>query len=92
VRRLGHEVIFPGAEPGLVDAVIVEPAAAADLALARRAQVASGAAVVCVSIYPTGDEALALEPVAYLMKPFSLLDLERALLSALERGRAATAA
>src|SRR3989304_2899993 len=60
VRRLGHGVIFPAPAPGLVDAVIVEPAAAADLALARRAQVASGAAVVCVSIYPTGDEALAL--------------------------------
>src|SRR3972149_649504 len=44
VRRLGHEVIFPGAEPGLVDAVIVEPAAAPPPAPARPPPAGSPAA------------------------------------------------
>ena len=41
--------------------------------------------VVCVSIYPPTDDTRALEPVAFLSKPFAIADLERAIDGALAR-------
>ncbi len=43
--------------------------------------------VVCVSIYPPSDETRSFEPVAFLHKPFSLVDLERAIVEALRVAR-----
>jgi DNA-binding response OmpR family regulator len=48
--------------------------------------------VLFTSIYPPDDEVLALEPAAYLVKPFPLYALERALQQALAAPAAATAA
>jgi hypothetical protein len=39
--------------------------------------------VLFTSIYPADDDVLALDPAAYLVKPFPLYALERALQSAL---------
>ena len=96
VARLGHEsVSYAGAaahDLADIDVVLLEPAALDGLEAARAARAASGAAVVCVSIYPASEEARALDPVTHLMKPFSLLDLERAVLAALERRQSIAAA
>ena len=40
--------------------------------------------IICASIYPDSPGAERLRPLAYLMKPFALVDLERALLTAVE--------
>ena len=91
-RRLGHDAVFPGpGDDGVhVDAVLLEPAAEGALETATPA-LRSGAALVCVSILPASRETLALTPVAYLQKPFSLVELERAILSALEPAPSARA-
>jgi hypothetical protein len=39
----------------------------------------------CASIYPPTDESCALSPVAHLIKPFRLRELEVAIVSALAR-------
>jgi hypothetical protein len=87
VDRLGHEaVVIPvdAADLPDVDAVILEPADAETLALGRRLHDAFPALpIVCASIFPASAEALALEPVTYLEKPFGLGALERALTLAL---------
>lgn len=95
VRRLGHEpVVMPLAtlDVPVADVVLLEPADDNALSMAAAVRNAHGSAVVCVSIYPPSDGALALEPVSYLVKPFSLVELEDALVTALERVRPATAA
>lgn len=87
VARLGLDpVLF--ADPGAhdlseFDVVLVEPAAWDALAVSRAAK-AHGATVVFVSIFPASEETRAVEPVAYLHKPFSLADLERAILAAVD--------
>lgn len=75
-----------------VAAVLVEPAAAGAIEAARAVREATGAGVVCVSIQPPDAETAVLEPVAHLLKPFPLLELERALLSALASGTPVAAA
>jgi CheY-like chemotaxis protein len=89
VSRLGHDPVVhdPDANDGYeVDIVLVEPVHWDGIEIARSAQRRTGARVVCVSISPPTEEALALSAV-HLLKPFSLADLERALLSALEPSR-----
>jgi hypothetical protein len=87
VHRLGHVPLIDDGRPVArwedVDAVLVEPALEGSLELIVPLVREQGAALVCVSIYPPSAEAAALEPVAYLQKPFSLVDLERALVAAL---------
>jgi CheY-like chemotaxis protein len=85
VRRLGHEpVVASGADVDHVqiDAAVVEPGDETGLALARRLR-DRGVPLVLTSIYPADDTALELEPSAYLVKPFPLYALERALQAAL---------
>lgn len=88
VARLGHEGVTYESERDLSGAgvLLLEPAAAGGADVASAAH-ACGAAVVCVSIYPPSDETRALEPVAFLHKPFSLVDLEHAIVEALARAR-----
>ncbi len=91
VERLGHEPVFPVGRPddtlpaGGADVVLVEPAdagaRAAAEALLRRQE---GIPVVCASIYPDSGQARGLRPVAYLVKPFALAELELALTAAVE--------
>jgi DNA-binding response OmpR family regulator len=84
VRRLGHEPVARSADDLRLDgieAAIVEPASGG-LALARRLR-EHDVPVVFTSIFPAEDETLALEPAAYLVKPFALHKLESALAAAL---------
>lgn len=96
VARLGHEPVSSRLTDRQdltdVDVVLLEPSASEGVETARAVRAASGAAVVCVSIFPASEDAQALDPVAYLLKPFSLADLERAVLAALESRRPAAAA
>jgi CheY-like chemotaxis protein len=84
VRRLGHEPVACSGDvvAGELDAAVIEPGEEDGLRLARRLR-ADGVPVLFTSIYPADTEILALEPAAYLVKPFPLYTLERALARAL---------
>ena len=83
VRRLGHEPVLNGAGAHLgVDAAVIEPGADGGLELARTLR-GQSVPVLFTSIYPAENDMLALEPSAYLVKPFPLYALERALEQAL---------
>jgi DNA-binding response OmpR family regulator len=84
ITRLGHKpVVHDGVDQELdsVDAAVIEPGEG--LALAQRLR-AHGLPVIFTSIFPPSPEALELEPMAYLVKPFALYTLENALTAALE--------
>ncbi|HEY6960774.1 MAG TPA: hypothetical protein VI408_02675 [Gaiellaceae bacterium] len=83
VRRLGHEPVHScdPLESG-VDAAVIEPGEVVGLRLAESLR-SRGVPVLFTSIYPADAEMLALEPAAYLVKPFPLYALERALQAAL---------
>ena len=94
VRRLGHEPLpFAGGDLARldVDAAVVEPGEEAALQVARVLR-GKNIPVLFTSIYPPDKELLELGPVAYLIKPFSLYALERALREALTAPYAPTAA
>jgi CheY-like chemotaxis protein len=86
VRRLGHEPeVFGG--PGVpqqagIDVAVIDPSESDGLELARRLR-AARVPVLFTSIYPATEDLLALSPSAYLVKPFPLDALERALEEAL---------
>ena len=87
VRRTGNEPVGQGELTYDDDApavMILEPASADGLAAAaglrRRLE---GLPIICASIYPPSDESSALGPVAHLIKPFRLRELEAAIVSAL---------
>ena len=86
VRRLGHEPIaYAGDDLDQigVDIAVIEPGVDAGLRVARCLR-AQNVPVLFTSIYPADAEVLELSPAAYLVKPFPLYALERALGSALE--------
>jgi hypothetical protein len=94
VRRLGHEPVqYAGGsvEHLGVDAAVIEPGQDAALVLARGLR-ARHVPVLFTSIYPAEQETLDLEPAAYLVKPFPLYALERALETALSLMAAPAAA
>jgi DNA-binding response OmpR family regulator len=85
VRRLGHEPVVRRdgqPEPEAIDAGVIEPGDGSGLLVARQLR-ARGLPVVLTSIYPADAEARSLEPAAYLVKPFPLHRLERALTAVL---------
>jgi len=85
IERLGHEALLPdaGAPDDVdVDAAVIEPGGGIGLEWARRLR-ARKVPVVFTSIYPASRELLELAPVAYLVKPFALYALERAVGDAL---------
>jgi DNA-binding response OmpR family regulator len=90
--RLGHEPFFPqeGAEAGFdaeaVDVLVIEPAdpralAAAQILRLKREEVP----IVCASIHPPSSHTRRLGPVAYIVKPFALGELEQAIQAAVGR-------
>ena len=87
VRRAGHEPVGFG-ELATDDtppaALILEPASAEDLAVAaglrRRFE---DLPIICVSLLEPSAETTKLAPVAYIVKPFRLRQLEAALATAL---------
>jgi DNA-binding response OmpR family regulator len=86
VLHLGHRPLAPadlvaGEEPGLV---LLEPASEAALDQIRVLRNRSmQVPIVCVTTLSTSSEANALRPAAYLIKPFTRSELERALQAAL---------
>jgi CheY-like chemotaxis protein len=91
VERLGHEAVFPSGRRGEVlpdghiDVLLLEPADPAALSTAERLRRrCRELPIVCTSIYPDLDRASSLSPLAYLIKPFGLAELERALRTAVE--------
>jgi DNA-binding response OmpR family regulator len=86
VRRTGNE---PVGQSDLIGedspaAMILEPAYADGLAAAARLRgQLEDLPIICASIYPPTDESCALSPVAHLIKPFRLRELEVAIVSAL---------
>ena len=88
IARLGHEpVLYDPAEEGIpeVDAAIVDPDGPG-LVIAQRLR-ARRIPAVFTSIFPPERDTLDLEPVAYLVKPFPLYALERALAAAVDASR-----
>jgi hypothetical protein len=91
VARLGFEPVYADARSGgaLVDAdvdvLLIEPADPSALSTARALRLRRRELpIICASIYPDSPGTEALRPLAYLMKPFALVELERALLAAVE--------
>jgi hypothetical protein len=90
VRRLGHDaVVWRGNDSDLVGvaAAVVEPGEAEGVRVAMRLR-AEEVPVLFTSIFPADDAMLALNPRAYLVKPFPLYVFERALVDALETNSA----
>jgi DNA-binding response OmpR family regulator len=92
VARLGHEAVFPQEDGGAgfrdepVDVLVIEPADPRALATAQILRLErEEIPIVCASIYPPTAHSRRLEPVAYLVKPFALGELEAALTAAVER-------
>ena len=81
VRRLGHEPVVSrngeGDEPADLDAGVIEVGDGSGLLAARRLR-ELGCPVVLMGVVPADDEARAIAPAAYLVKPFPLHRLERA--------------
>jgi CheY-like chemotaxis protein len=86
VERRGYEAVL---EPnGLRDlaAVLLEPSDVASVELAQAARALDAALpIVCASIEPPTAGSRKLAPVAHIVKPFTLSELDRALASALSR-------
>jgi DNA-binding response OmpR family regulator len=96
VRRLGHEPATYDEKAGAADlsafdAAVIEPGEERGLQLARALRT-TNVPVLFTSIYPAESEVLALEPAAYLVKPFPLYALERALAAALVSAQPVAAA
>jgi len=90
VRRLGHEPVTDRDCGDDVDAAVIEPGTEEGLSVARELR-ERDVPLLFTSIYPAEPEVLALEPAAYLVKPFPLYALERALRAALDPVPAALA-
>ncbi len=91
VERLGHEAVFPSGRccevlPSMdFDVLLVEPADPSARRLAEKLlRQRRELPIVCASIYPDSEQNRALRPFAYLIKPFGLGELERALCAAVE--------
>ena len=86
VRRAGHEPVGHG-ELTSDDApavMILEPASADGLAAAAGLRCRlEDLPIICTSILPPSEHTRALGPVAYLLKPFRVVELETAIASAL---------
>lgn len=85
VEGAGWEAVVDPRCADEVDALLIEPgdATAFELALRVRAR-RPEMPLVCVSIYPPGPETEPLSPSAYLLKPFSVGELQRVLARALD--------
>jgi DNA-binding response OmpR family regulator len=88
VRRAGHEPVGHGelTNDDAPAVMILEPASADGLAAAAglRSRL-EDLPIICTSVFPPSDESRALAPVAHLIKPFRLRELEVAIVSALSR-------
>jgi CheY-like chemotaxis protein len=80
----------PATAPDAIDLLLVEPGWPEGLELARRMRAARpDLPIVCLSIYPRELDTELLLPSAYLVKPFSVTELQGALRNALAAGTVA---
>jgi CheY-like chemotaxis protein len=90
VRRTGHEPVGHGelTDDDAPAVMILEPASADGLAAAAglRSRL-ENLPIICTSVSPPDEQARALHPIAFLVKPFRLGDLERAIALALAPAR-----
>jgi CheY-like chemotaxis protein len=78
-------------DPQDSDLLLLEPGWPVGLDLARRLRAERpDLPIVCVSIYPRREDADGIAPNAYLVKPFSVTELQRALREALSAAGEAT--
>jgi DNA-binding response OmpR family regulator len=87
VRRAGHDPVGQGelTSDDAPELMILEPASADGLAAAAKLRRRlEDLPIICTSIEPPSIATKALAPVAYLVKPFRLGDLEAAIGRALE--------
>jgi DNA-binding response OmpR family regulator len=83
----------PATDADAVDLLLVEPGWPEGLALARRLRAARPELpIVLLSIYPPQLESELLSPTAYLVKPFSVAELQGVLRNALAAGAVAAGA
>jgi DNA-binding response OmpR family regulator len=88
VRGLGHEAAFltPATVTETVDLVLVEPASAECLEAATKLRASRpGLPIVCASLHGRTADIDLLEPLVYLVKPFTLVNLADALEAGLAR-------
>jgi DNA-binding response OmpR family regulator len=86
VRRAGHAPVGHGelTNDDAPELMILEPASADGLAAAARLRRRlEDMPIICTSIEPPSLAAKALQPIAYLVKPFRLGELEAAISQAL---------
>jgi hypothetical protein len=84
VSRLGHEPVLDDVALCGVQAIVLEPAHAPSVERAQAFRAASGdIPVICASVDLPNGGTRRLDPVAYLVKPFALPDIESALTKAL---------
>ncbi len=91
VERLGHQPVYPTGRRGEVlpeggvDVLLLEPADPAALSAAESLRDSrEELPIVCASIHPDWEQVEHLRPLAYLVKPFGLADLECALSAAID--------
>jgi hypothetical protein len=85
VSRMGHEPVLDDAALCGVEAIVLEPAHAPSVERAQAFRAASdGAPLICASIDLPNRGTRRLEPVAHLVKPFGLPEIEAALTLALD--------
>jgi hypothetical protein len=93
-RRLGHDAVteIPAGAAG-IDAVVVEPEGLRGLLAAQVLHKRfPDLPIICASIAPPSGKTADLRPLAYLQKPFTLGELERALTRALPASSSSDAA
>jgi CheY-like chemotaxis protein len=86
VRRAGHEPVGQDelASDDPPELLILEPASAEGLAAANRLRSRLGdLPIICTSVLPPSEATRELGPVAHLLKPFRLFELEAAISAAL---------
>jgi CheY-like chemotaxis protein len=88
VVRLGHEPVLEDAELAPVDVILLEPSHAPSVERAQAFRAVNGnTPIVCASIELPDAGSRRLAPVAYLVKPFALPDLQHAISRALSNGK-----
>ena len=87
VVRLGHEPVLEDAELAPVDVILLEPSHAPSVERAQAFRAVNGdTPIVCASIELPDAGSRRLAPVAYLVKPFALPDIQHAISRALSNG------
>jgi DNA-binding response OmpR family regulator len=84
VRELGHEALLACTRaPAAPDVVLVAVGAGMRSVVSRVREAHPALPVICAGTMPGDVEADVVGSVAYLIKPFTLQDLDRALIKAL---------